>query len=43
MFSDVIAFTGCDDVTDAKLINWIYWISGTSCNVNTMTLIHNAL
>jgi len=22
-------------VTDAKLINWIHWISGTSCNVKT--------
>ena len=24
-----------NDVTDARLINWICWISGTSCNVKT--------
>jgi len=25
----------CNHVTDAKLINWIYWISETSRNVKT--------
>jgi len=27
-FSD---FTECNDISDVKLINWIYWISRTSC------------
>ena len=31
MFSDVTEY---NDVTDVKLVNWIYWISGTSCNVS---------
>jgi len=35
MFSDVTALTECYNVTDAKLFNWIYWISGTWCNVKT--------
>jgi len=28
MFSDVIAFTEYNGVTDAKLVYWVDWISG---------------
>ena len=35
MFSDVIAFTECNNVTDAKLINWIKtcWCWFTMCSI----------